>query len=360
MRSVAKLFLKSLSFLYGAVVRLRRALYEKGVLKSHDLGSKTISIGNLTVGGTGKTPMVAFAARVLAEDGGARVCVLTRGYGRENPRARVVVSDGEKILADARAAGDEPFELAGKLLGTAAVVADANRAAAGNWARDNLGATAFVLDDGFQHFQVERDCDIVLIDATNPFGNAEILPAGILREALPSLKRADAILITRANLVDARAIANLKLQIESLCPHAKIFVAENRVSKIVSLKDFPARTSSGEAGKPAELITRHSPFTAKKSFAFCALGNPENFFAQLRRENFDLAATAEFRDHYAYAQKDVGELEARAAKAGAEMLLTTGKDAVKLTGLKFEMPCFVVESEVFFDDEQGLREMILK
>ncbi len=188
-----------ISWIYGTIIEARNSLYEKGVFKSFSLGVPVISIGNITVGGTGKTPLVAFVAEILAEKG-EKVCIISRGYGRKNPKKRVLVSDGENILADARQSGDEPFELAQRLLGKAIVVADANRVSAGNWAREKFGITAFVLDDAFQHRKVKRDLDIVTIDATNPFGNKKMLPSGILREPLKNLKRADAIVITRANL----------------------------------------------------------------------------------------------------------------------------------------------------------------
>ena len=378
MSSVTKILLKPFGLLYAAVTRGREKLYKKGFFKSRNLGAKTVSVGNITVGGTGKTPMVAYVARVLFESG-EKVCVLTRGYGRENPRQRVVVSDGEKILAKVSESGDEPFELAKKLLGISAVVADARRAEAAVFARENFGSTAFVLDDAFQHFQVERNLDIVLIDATNPFGGGEVLPAGILREPLTNLKRADVVVITRANLVKAEKIAELKSQIAALCPQGKVFTAENRISKLLNLKDFHAKaqSSEGENVKPADVSPENSAKDQKsfpdsrlqtqdfrlqtqKSLAFCALGNPENFFEQLRRENFALAATRKFRDHYRYAQKDVFDLQREAKDAGAEFLLTTAKDAVKLFALKFDLPCFVVESEMVLEDEEGFRKLILK
>lgn len=339
------------SRLYGAIVNARNALYERGVFKSHSLGAKTISIGNITVGGTGKTPLVAFVAEILAESG-ERVCILTRGYGRENPKTRVLVSGGEQILANAKQAGDEPFELARKLAGKAIIVADANRASAGKWARETFGITAFVLDDAFQHRRVRRDTDIVCIDATNPFGNEKLLPSGILREPLTSLARASAIVITRANLVNN--IVQLKVQIAEYNSHCPIFVSENRISKFIELKEFHSDTLIQQTG------TSDKSLTGKRALAFCALGNPANFFSQLERGNFNLVATEKFPDHHFYEERDMEKLSEKAKQTGAEFLLTTAKDAVKLKDLKIDAPCLVVVSEMIFGAENDFRDLILK
>jgi tetraacyldisaccharide 4'-kinase len=352
------------SWLYGTITNIRNALYERGVLKSYSLGAPTVSVGNITVGGTGKTPFVAFVAEVLAERG-AKVCILTRGYGRAHPRERVLVSDGEKVLVDARKAGDEPFELANKLLGKALVAADADRVAAAGWTREKFGITAFVLDDGFQHRRAKRDLDIVLIDATNPFGNSKPLPFGILREPLKNLVRAGLIVITRADLVSAGQISNLKSRISKFNPDCPVFTAENKISKITELRQFNAKMQRRKDAKTEESFeenpeheTRNPELETRKAAAFCALGNPSNFFEQLRRENFTLTATREFPDHHRYTADDITKLEKEAARSGAEILLTTAKDAVKLTHLNFETPCFVVESKLVFDDEKKLREML--
>ena len=336
-----------LSWLYGKIIGCRNSLYEKQVFKSFSLGAQTISVGNITVGGTGKTPFVAFVAEILAEKG-EKVCILSRGYGRENPKQRVLVSDGKKVLTDVKTAGDEPFELATKLLGKAIVISDANRVAAAKWAREKFGITAFVLDDAFQHRRAKRDLDIVLLDATNPFGNRKTLPFGTLREPLKNLKRADLVLITRVNLVSKKQITDYKLQIAKLtdCP---IFIAKNKISDLIKLENFPAKPQSE---------THHSPLATHRYLAFCALGNPNNFFEQLRRENFDLVSTENFPDHHFYTQNDVIKIEKIAAQSNAETLLTTAKDAVKLKNLKFNLPCFVAESQMMFDDEKKMREII--
>lgn len=334
-----------LAWLYGKFANARNALYEKGALKSFSLGAPTVSIGNITAGGTGKTPLVAFIADVLAE-GGEKVCILTRGYGRENPKERVLVSDGEKVLADVRVCGDEPFELAQKLLGKAIVVADGNRVAAAAWAREQFGVTAFVLDDAFQHRRAKRDLDIVTIDATNPFGRGKTF----LREPLENLKRADAIVITRANLVED--IENLKAQILKYNPDCVIFTAENKISNLIELEDFHAKAQSSQSE------TLHSQLSTLHCLAFCALGNPDNFFDQLKQEGFNLISTQKFPDHHFYRQTDTETLEKKARQTGAEILLTTAKDAVKLKDLKFDLPCYVAENQLIFDDEKKLREFI--
>ncbi|MGI8787614.1 MAG: tetraacyldisaccharide 4'-kinase [Pyrinomonadaceae bacterium] len=340
-----------LSWFYNVIINARNALYDKGAFKSHSLGVPVVSIGNITVGGTGKTPLVALVAEILA-DAGETVCILTRGYGRENSKQRVLVSDGERILATPKQSGDEPLELARKLAGKAFIVADANRVAAGNWARKKFGITAFVLDDAFQHRRVERDLDIVCVDATNPFGNGKSLPSGILREPLENLKRADAIVITRTNLI--KDVADLKRRIAKYNSHCPIFVSENRISNLIDLKDFHAPTLHSQTAPNSQQRTANSVF------AFCALGNPENFFEQLRQENYDLTATEKFPDHHFYTSGDIEKLSEKAKKTGAKILLTTAKDVVKLKNLNVEMPCYVVEIKMIFDDADNFRDWLLQ
>jgi tetraacyldisaccharide 4'-kinase len=332
--------------LYDLIIKARSAMYRRGMVTSTGLEVPVISIGNITAGGTGKTPLVAFTAKVLAEHA-RNVCILTRGYKRENPNERVVVSDGKQILAGPAESGDEPYELAKKLLGKAAVIADKDRAAAGAWAKENLDSDAFVLDDGFQHFKVQRDLDIVTIDAMDPFGNGRLLPQGTLREPLANLARANAIVLTRANL--ANDLDALKAKVQKLAPKVPIFTSHNKTSNLVSL----ARLFSEDPHTILSLLPK------TRCLAFCAIGNPASFFRQLMADGFELAGTNKFVDHHKYSERDVAALTELARKWKADILLTTVKDGVKLGQFEFEIPCYVVESVPVFDDEEGLREIIL-
>jgi len=338
--------LSILGQIYGRIADLRNAFYDRGIFESFDLGARTISVGNITTGGTGKTPLVAYVAEILAERG-EKVCVLTRGYGRKEPQKRVLVSDSNSVLAAPSQAGDEPYELARKLDGKAIIIADADRVSAAEWAKRKFGVTVFVLDDGFQHRKAKRDVDIVCIDATDPFGGGKMLPSGRLREPLSGLVRANVIVITRANLVSAEAISNLRSEISNWNRHAAVFEAENRIAAVRSIGEFHAKPQTTQRGD-----------SKLKAFAFCGLGNPENFYEQLRRENLSVVGTKSFRDHHEYSHADIAVIEKLAREASAGIILTTAKDAVKLSNLKFEIPCFVVEIDVEIDKPDMFAELL--
>lgn len=361
-------FLTPLGMLYGRMMDVRNLLYDRGILETYPLGAKTISIGNLTTGGTGKTPIVALTARLLADEG-KTVCVLSRGYGRKNARNRVLVSDGNNVLVDAAVGGDEPVELARRLFGEAVVIADADRVDAAKWAKERFGITVFILDDGFQHRRVKRDLDIVCIDAMKPLDG--VLPAGPLREPPGSLRRADAIVITRADLV--KSVEDLKFQISNYAPGALIFLAENAISGIVPLDEYRSEPNVTQEKSLEEALKNlraerqpDDPDEVVRLFAFCALGNPKNFFLLLDREfekdsmdEFDLSVGGKaFPDHHFYTQQDIDHLEKQARERKVDAFVTTAKDAVKLRDLKLEIPCYVVEVEPRIDRPDEFRRLI--
>jgi tetraacyldisaccharide 4'-kinase len=342
MTSATEIALAPLGALYGAITRARLMLYQTGVLPVHKINAPVISVGNITTGGTGKTPLVEWIARVVAREG-RRCCILTRGYGRANPRARVIVSDGERILADARAGGDEPRLLAERLKGVAAIISDADRVEAARWALAALGSEVFILDDGFQHLRVRRDLNIVTVDATNPWGGAGMLPRGRLREPLRGLARADLIVLTRAE--QAQDLSSLKKEAERLSGNRPVILARTRTSGTRSL-----------AGADDDLSGNR--FLSTPVAAFCAIGNPQSFFAHLRNEGYTLRHTRAFPDHHVYTQREVDAIEREAEALGARALLVTAKDAVKLHSMRFTLPCYALEVEMEFDDESRLLDLI--
>ena len=341
MNPLASLILPPLSAIYSAVTRARITGYRRGWFSVSKLSAPVISIGNLTTGGTGKTPLVEWVCIALARETGKRACVLTRGYGRANPQSQVVVSDGNKLLASEREAGDEPYLLASNLIGIAAVVSNPDRAAAGEWAIRNLGTEVFVLDDGFQHLRLSRDLDIVTIDATNPWGGGSLLPYGRLREPRAGLSRADCIVVTRTEQVED--MVSLSESVRRLAGAIPVFTSRMMTSGIRGL--------NGESVSNESLL-------AQPVAAFCGVGNPESFSNQLRQEGYSPVFTRAFADHHDYNQADLNRLIKEAKDHGASGLITTAKDALKLASLEIELPCYVLEIKISIADDARLVKMI--
>jgi len=334
MNRASTIALTPLSFVYGIGVRVRNSLYRRGLWKSREIGVPVISVGNLTTGGTGKTPMVELLAAQMAA-GGWRVCILTRGYARKST-GRVVVSDNNGVLSTVAEAGDEAFMLAENLRGRAAVICDKDRVAAARWATANLGSELFILDDAFQHQKIQRTINIVMIDGTNAWGNGKLLPAGILREPLAEIKRAGCVMITRANESDSTD--RLRAQIEGIAGPVPVFTSHHKLTKIRSLDQ---NISS------ADFAERNAPVAA-----FCGIGNPKSFLKLLRDEGFNVTYSRVFRDHQSYDQTAIDQLVSDASAAGVEALMTTAKDAVKLRSMKFTLPCFVAYTSMQIDQAE--------
>lgn len=285
-----------ISALYAAVARRRRERYAARPDLRRRLRRPVISVGNLAVGGRGKTPMVATIVRELLSMG-ERPAVLSRGYARTRPQdGVVVVRDPDGIRADLDRSGDEPLMLARQLAG-ASVLVSADRYLAGCLAEHHLGATIHVLDDGFQHLQLERDVDLLIIgreDVAHPV----TLPAGRLREPLDTVIAADAILAADGDVeIDARGL------------------------------DIPVFRVRRSIGSPLGLAVPPAP---RPALAFAGIAWPERFFEDLRASGYSLARTLAFGDHHPYSRRDVERIFAAASAAGAAVALTTEKDFVRL------------------------------
>ncbi len=308
---------------YRGLLHARQWLYDRQVLKSRALPCPVVSIGNLTVGGTGKTPAVEHAVRALVELG-ARPAVVSRGYGRRSKDVQVV-ADGRRVLLDARAAGDEACLLARRLAGVPVLVG-ANRYEAGRLAVSRFHATAIVLDDGFQHRSVAKDLEIVLVRATNPWGNGCLFPAGPLREPVDALARADLIVVSGGP--DADAIERVTTVARSVAPGVPVIAADHE----------PVECREARAGtrEPAASLG------GKRLLAFAGIAWPEGFRRTLDGLGVALAGLEAFPDHFWYGAEDLERLAARAAAAGAEGLVTTEKDWVRLEGLALPAPALYV------------------
>jgi tetraacyldisaccharide 4'-kinase len=322
--------LSPLAFLYGEFMRLRAALYRRGTLRARRLPARVISVGNLTVGGTGKTPLVLWLAQRLCARG-LRVAVLSRGYGRASTASRIFV--GGKMSVEE--AGDEPVLLARHLAGVPLGIA-ADRFAIGLRVAEEHHPDVFLLDDGFQYLRVARDLDIVVLDSSDPFGGGYVLPAGRLREPVRALARADLVVLTRLRNGAHRLIEAIRLY----NPRVPVFGARTRLAEV--------RDATSHRPVSAAVVAR-TPV-----FAFCGLGNEAAFWQDLQEWGFPLAGTLAFPDHHRYVVADFGHIVRQADRVGAQAVLTTEKDVVNFTVLPPSVPpCYYCRIELEFDDEEG-------
>jgi tetraacyldisaccharide 4'-kinase len=294
---IARTLLRPLGLVYGRLMRLRAALYEAGLLRTRRLQGTVISVGNLTVGGTGKTPMVLWIAERLAAEG-HRPAILTRGYrGIEKRDTRVPATADEVALLRQRLNGRAQFGIGKDRYKNGLALA-----------KD--GAEWFILDDGFQHLRLERDADIVLLDATDPFGGG-ILPSGRSREPRPALARADIVVITRTSHAPG-----LEAMVRRFT-NAPLFYAQPRLEMVLRV---PSMTEA----------LPESDQRQYKFFAFCGIGNPRAFFEDLSNWGFAVAGRRSFADHHRYSGAEIQDLEKAAAGVAANALICTEKDVFNL------------------------------
>ncbi|WP_298432832.1 tetraacyldisaccharide 4'-kinase [Geobacter sp.] len=330
------LLLSALSYPYALAVRVRAALYAAGILPSRCLPRKVVSVGNLTVGGTGKTPMVAWIARYFLARG-KRVAVISRGYGGTAEGKTRIVSDGETLFLTPEEAGDEPYLLARSVPGLMVVIG-ADRHAAGLLAIERLSPELFILDDGFQHLRLRRDLNILLLDCRSPFGNGRTLPAGLLREPTSAASRADVVVLTRCGGVqrEGSPVAGL--------PCSRV---THRLTAIVPLA----------GGTPVPF----SMLKGERVLAFSGIADPISFFTALKGEGVELAATLSFPDHARYGKREIDTICQLKNESGAAFLVTTEKDAVKLGAYADLLGgCFSVPLEMEFLDSRALEKGLEK
>ena len=317
--------LKGLSYLFLMVVSIRYFLYRTGLLRRYPLGTQVISIGNVTAGGTGKTPVTEIFARTLAAEG-RKVAILSRGYRRKEApwwqrlftqviEKPLVVSDGRRVLLDSATGGDEPYMLASNLPGVAVVV-DRNRVKAGRYAVNRLGCDTLILDDGFQYQKLKHSIEVVLVDSTNPFGNGNLLPRGILREPVRNLKRADIIFLTKCR----GDVSAVKEEIRRYNTTAEI-VECNHTPKV--MKDVWSREEF-----PLDWLRDKTVCTLS------GIASPKGFENSLRHLGAKVVWCERYADHHRYDASEVLYALNRTADMGADALVTTEKDAVRFPRLE--------------------------
>ncbi|WP_301859850.1 tetraacyldisaccharide 4'-kinase [uncultured Megasphaera sp.] len=332
-----------LRILAGAAVLYRIGVCRKyGMYADHPerqirLKAKVISLGNITVGGTGKTPAACMIAKYFQHQG-YETALLNRGYRSQKESATAVMSDGEHILLSPAVGGDEACLMARSLPGIPVLVGR-ERAKSGALAEQLFHTQILILDDGFQHWQLHRDLDIVLIDATNPFGNGFLLPRGMLREPLEHLQRAGLFMLTKTDQVDQADIDSIYTVLGRYNGTAPVIETVHRPTWCISFADWNSVKENGSCPSLPENT---------RGIAVSALGNPASFEQTVRSMGYILADTLRYDDHHQYGQAD-GAVMAKKARENRAVLITTEKDAVKMDAAMiqtYELPLYVLGIEL--------------
>lgn len=331
-----------LSQLYAVAVWSRSALYKHGVLKTRALRHPVISVGNLTVGGTGKTPFVAHLAQLL-KGAGYQPIILSRGYKGKAEGTTLLVSDEKTILSEPENCGDEAYWLASRLQGVPVVVGK-NRYRGGRLIEDQYEKVVYVLDDGYQHLQLKRNLNILILDATDPFGDAALLPKGRLREPLSAIERADLVVITRSHFS---------------FDQDEIEIAIRKRNRVVPILYFHHDATALSDLKNGRVVTPRS-FLGKRVIALAAIGNPAVFLRDLAHYQIRVVDQFLFRDHSPFSQPQLDGILKRLHQLDAEAIVTTEKDAVRLQRLRFvQGQILSLQIEVRAEDPEEYRKYLL-
>lgn len=328
------------SLVYSALLKAYLALYALGVRKRCRLPCRVVSVGNLTFGGTGKTPAVIEICRMLSEQG-RKTAVLSRGHGGRGG-GTIVVSDGIAVLAGADEAGDEPVAIARALPGTPVLV-DRDRRRSGRICCERFAPDIIVLDDGLQYWQLHRDLDVVVMDAARPFGSGLVMPAGDLREPVSGLRRAGIVLLNDSDSAESDWLEELRKKLSALSNGAPV-LACRRVPVSV-------RPVDGACSYPADWLR------GRRVAAFCGIGKPSSFVEALESVGAVVLECTVFPDHWRYSADDLERIASRVADLGAELAVTTSKDAAKLEAAAVK-DLYVLEIRLEIDDRQRLGEYL--
>ena len=344
----AKLFLGILygfSIIYRGLVDFQLNLYKWGLLKQVKLDCFVISIGNITVGGTGKTPTAKVLARYIQKLG-YKVAILNRGYRAKWKGDVGIVSDGNKVFMSADEAGDEAYLLA-RSLPDIPVLIGTDRTITGKYAIDNFGVDVVILDDGYQHWQLKRDLNILLVDAINIFGNGHMLPRGTLREPLSHLDRADICLLTKVDQASKGACNEIKQTLQKYNDHALIVESTHKPLCFIEIGNLFNREAREVL--PVNMMKGH------RVIAMSAIGNPASFEQTLSDIGAVITESLRFPDHHDYTADEIIEVMKQAEEQGAEAIIVTDKDAVKipeeLLKQKRPIPIYIISIEVTFIDK---------
>lgn len=347
---------------YGLGVGLRGAAFDRNIVKTRRLPVKVLSIGNITVGGTGKTPMTVHVAQILKAMG-RKVAVVSRGYRGEAERKGGIVHDGTKSLMTPREAGDEPW-MTGETLKTVPVIVGQNRYISGMLAKEKFDTEVIILDDGFQHRKLHRDVDIVLLDCLRPFGNGHLLPRGPLREDFSALLRAHAIVLTRSDIdpdLKKRSLDRIEKIVGNNIP---VFTCLHRPRIIKIIRKGGSEESSEliksvKTGQTWNELLKNRPI-----YAFSGIAKNDDFLKSLKTSfKCHIAGFSAFPDHYAYTDLDIDALSGASEKCGAKLMVTTEKDYVRLAGRISDLPVDLAVVGIdlaFIPDDIAFREFLIK
>ncbi|MBC8318029.1 MAG: tetraacyldisaccharide 4'-kinase [Desulfobulbaceae bacterium] len=318
--------------LYGWLMSFRAALYKKGVFACHRLSVPVVSVGNLTMGGTGKTPVTLYLAKLLFD---RRPAIVSRGYKGKSRKEIHVVSDGKTVDSNAAFSGDEPVFLAESLPGVPVLTAK-KRVAAGRYAVDNFQAGIILLDDGFQHLALVRDVNIALFKIDSFLGNNRIFPGGDMREPLKALCRADCFVLTCVDDENRERAMSIRKALEKRFPEIPVYLAAFEPAGLVSMDGSEHAVDGCEK---------------QKFYGFCGLASPVSFERTLAGAGIDLAGFQAFKDHHDYTGDDLNRLIGDAKTAGAQSLITTEKDMVKLKNMSCDFPLTALRMAVVPEEE---------